>query len=325
MARVNTKCRTHCSTQCWWGGVRLQERITGNTENAAQRIRFMALSSTCHRSERQKWREGKIFEKDLEMVRTALEGSYQYPQKFKTVTQPWSGTHKLKVLLFPSETKRWMQWRQGVSCTLLCPQYLKQRCYRRHLVSTCWICDLREAERTTPHTWLSKSHGGKSSLRHWPPLFYFSALCLLWSTVAVFSLPIPESPLLLYLLVAGDRKECLLKLILNDPDAGNASDPIPHATKHECQSLLSSPFVPSNSTGECLPFFFLMYLGVRSCFLPSQSLPSSSFIISALVLNLPAYSVHLISVEEFIVWHFCLEIRQNLKSQFLWVKSLDTA
>lgn len=65
----------------------------------------MALSSTCHRSERQKWREGKIFEKDLEMGRIALEGSYQYPQKFKTVTQPWSGTHKPKVLLFPSETK----------------------------------------------------------------------------------------------------------------------------------------------------------------------------------------------------------------------------
>lgn len=119
--------------------------------------------------------------------------------------------------------------------------------------------------------------------------------------MTVFSLPIPESPLLLYLLVAGDRKECLLKLIPSDPDAGNASDPIPHATIHECQSLLSSPFAPSNSTDECLPFFSLMFLGVRSCFSPSQPLPSSSFIISALVLNLPAYSVHLISVEEFIV------------------------
>lgn len=79
--------------------------MTGNTENAAQRIRFMALSSTCHCSERQKRREGKIFEKGLEMGKTALEGSYQNPQKFKTVTQPWSGTHKLTVLLFPSETK----------------------------------------------------------------------------------------------------------------------------------------------------------------------------------------------------------------------------
>lgn len=179
MVRANTKCRTHCSIWCWWGEVRLQERITGNTENAAQRLRIMALSSTCHCSGRQKWREGKIFEKGLEMGRTALEGSYQNPQKFKTVTQPWSGTHKLTVLLFLYETEWWMQWRQGISCLLLCPQYLKQRCYRRHLVSACWIRDLMEAECTTPHTWESKSHWGKSSPWHWPSVLFFCTLSTL--------------------------------------------------------------------------------------------------------------------------------------------------
>lgn len=42
---------------------------------------------------------------------------------------------------------------------------------------------------------------------------------------------------------------------------------------------------PSDPTDKCLPFFFQMYLSVISCFLPSQPLPSPSFIISALVLT----------------------------------------
>lgn len=63
------------------------------------------------------------------------------------------------------------------------------------------------------HTWVRRSHQEKSSLWHLPSLFYFSALYRLWTTVAVFSLPIPESSLLIYLVVTGDLEELLLKLI----------------------------------------------------------------------------------------------------------------